>query len=107
MMFKSHLSNFKLLVTTMFVAATLASCSQAPNQDPKTELDYLTRDVRDDVFYFVMPDRFDNGDVSNDHGDQNIPISYGGFDPSSKGHYHGGDLKGLINQLDYLQDMGL
>ncbi|MFT4674735.1 MAG: hypothetical protein ACI9K8_000465, partial [Reinekea sp.] len=29
---------------------------------------YLERDVRDDVFYFVMPDRFDNGDLTNDTG---------------------------------------
>ena len=43
--------------------------------------DYLTRDVRDDIFYFVMPDRFHNGDTSNDMGDITKPESYGGFNP--------------------------
>lgn len=68
---------------------------------------YLTRDVRDDVFYFVMPDRFDNGDPTNDLGSKTIKISSGGFDPKSTGHYHGGDIQGLTNRLDYLKDMGI
>jgi glycosidase len=29
-----------------------------------------------------------------------------GFDPSSKAFYHGGDLKGLIAHLDYIQSLG-
>ncbi len=69
--------------------------------------DYLQRDVRDDVFYFVLPDRFDNGDPSNDEGSKAIAISSGGFDPTSTGHYHGGDLKGLTHRIDYLKDMGV
>lgn len=86
------------------VVAVLAACS---SKDPVAADNYLTRDIRDDVFYFVMPDRFDNGDVSNDQGSDTIAISRGGFDPKSNGHYHGGDLRGLINKLDYLQDMGI
>lgn len=68
---------------------------------------YLTRDVRDDVFYFVMPDRFDNGDPGNDLGSKTIKISSGGFDPKSTGHYHGGDIKGLTKRLDYLKELGI
>ncbi len=69
--------------------------------------DYLNRDVRDDVFYFVLPDRFDNGDPSNDEGSKEHPISFGGFDPTNKGFFHGGDLQGLKNRLGYLKDMGI
>ncbi|MCU4676575.1 alpha-amylase family glycosyl hydrolase [Catenovulum sp. 2E275] len=69
--------------------------------------DYLNRDVRDDIFYFVLPDRFENGDKSNDLGDKNKPISYGGFKPDNKAYYHGGDLKGLEQKLDYLENMGI
>lgn len=68
---------------------------------------YLQRDVRDDVFYFVMPDRFDNGDESNDLGSKSKPESYGGFDRTSNAHYHGGDIKGLTKRLDYLKGMGI
>ncbi|QBY04341.1 alpha-amylase [Thalassotalea sp. HSM 43] len=68
---------------------------------------YLERDVRDEVFYFVMPDRFHNGDIDNDLGSKDKPESYGGFDRSSNGHYHGGDMKGLKEKLPYLQEMGI
>jgi len=68
---------------------------------------YLERDVRDDVFYFVMPDRFDNGDLSNDTGGIPGDILQHGFDPTDKGMYHGGDMQGLEGQLDYLQGMGI
>ena len=68
---------------------------------------YLSRDIKDEIFYFVMPDRFSNGDKSNDLGDKNKPESYGGLDAKHKGFYHGGDLKGLKNKLSYLQEMGV
>ncbi len=75
--------------------------------DPDIYLDYLHRDVRDDIFYFVLPDRFANGDPANDSGDADKPVSYGGFKPDNKAYYHGGDLKGLEHKLDYLQEMGI
>ena len=53
--------------------------------------------VTDQNFYFVMADRFENGDAANDNG--GLPPGKGagqsGFDPTGKGWYHGGDLKGL------------
>ena len=77
------------------------------SSNPKFSEHYLTRDVRDDVFYFVMPDRFDNGDSSNDNGSKTIPESAGGFDKTSNAHYHGGDIKGLTKRLDYLKGLGI
>lgn len=68
---------------------------------------YLERDIRDEVFYFVMPDRFQNGNVDNDQGSKDIAVSQGGFDITSKSHYHGGDIPGLKDKLSYLQDMGI
>ena len=56
----------------------------------------LRQPVTDQNFYFVMADRFENGDPANDNGD--LPPGTGagqsGFDPTGKGWYHGGDLKG-------------
>lgn len=68
---------------------------------------YLTRPVQDDIFYFVLPDRFNNGDPANDHGSKTISISRGGYDPYHMGRFHGGDLAGLEQQLDYIQGMGI
>lgn len=70
-------------------------------------MDYLNRDVRDDIFYFVLPDRFENGDPSNDEGSAPGTPAHGGFIPTDKGYYHGGDLAGLTAKLDYLKDMGV
>jgi glycosidase len=68
---------------------------------------YLQRDIQDEIFYFVMPDRFHNGKPENDMGDPNTPISYGGLDKTSKWAFHGGDMVGLEAKLDYLQNMGI
>ena len=58
-------------------------------------------------FYFVMADRFFNGDTSNDKGGiaSDDPEVHG-FDPTRKGYFHGGDLKGLLSQIDYIQGLG-
>ena len=59
-------------------------------------------------FYFVMPDRFANGDESNDTAGVTVDDRLvHGFDPTDKGFYHGGDLAGLLSRLDYLDDMGV
>lgn len=56
----------------------------------------------DDFIYEIMPDRFSNGDPSND----NPPQSPGMFDRSKSRYYHGGDFQGIINHLSYLKDLG-
>ena len=60
----------------------------------------------DEVIYFVLPDRFENGDPANDRGDIRGGRLDHGFDPAHKGFYQGGDLKGLTARLDYIQGMG-
>jgi pullulanase-type alpha-1,6-glucosidase len=64
--------------------------------------------AQDDVFYFVMPDRFDNGDPGNDTGgDLSGDRLVHGFDPTDNGFYHGGDLAGLTARLPYLDGLGV
>ena len=57
-----------------------------------------------DLVYLIMPDRFANGDPNNDrlpgYKDQSL-------NRDSMYHRHGGDLQGIINHLDYLQDLGV
>lgn len=55
-----------------------------------------------DMVYLIMPDRFANGDPSNDSTDQTAEKA----DRSSWGGRHGGDLQGIIDHLDYIADLG-
>lgn len=58
---------------------------------------------RDDVIYLIMPDRFADGDPSNDR-----PAgSSGTYDRSNPMAYHGGDLRGVRDHLQYLHDLGV
>ncbi|MBZ5739441.1 alpha-amylase family glycosyl hydrolase [Nocardioides mangrovi] len=66
----------------------------------------LRAGLTDQDFYFVMGDRFANGDPSNDEGGLGDDPLVSGFDPTSKGFYNGGDLDGLREQLDYIQGLG-
>ena len=56
--------------------------------------------------YFVMTDRFVNGDTSNDEGGLTGFSAVTGYDPNDIGYFHGGDLKGLTSKLDYIQGLG-
>ena len=54
------------------------------------------------VVYFLLTDRFNNGDKSNDY-------SFGRFKDGKDeiGTFHGGDFKGIIQKLDYLKNLGI
>jgi glycosidase len=58
---------------------------------------------RDDVIYLIMPDRFADGDPSNDQPTG----STGTYDRSNPSVYHGGDLRGVDEHLSYLHDLGV
>jgi glycosidase len=76
---------------------------------PFEALDPLPRPGRfqgfseNDLIYLIMPDRFANGDPSND----DPAISKGLFDRAKPRYYHGGDLQGIIDRLNYLKDLGV
>jgi glycosidase len=57
----------------------------------------------DDVIYLIMPDRFANGDTSND----DPALSRGLLDRAKSRYYRGGDLQGIIDRLPYLKDLGI
>ena len=60
----------------------------------------------EEIVYFVLPDRFENGSAENDRGELKGDRLQHGFDPTSKAFFHGGDLKGLTARLDYIQALG-
>jgi glycosidase len=57
----------------------------------------------EDVIYLIMPDRFANGDPSND----DPAVSRGLYDRHKARYYHGGDFQGIIDHLPYLKDLGV
>ena len=88
------------LATLALMLAPLPVLAQAGLADVRA------RPATEEVIYFVLPDRFENGDPRNDRGGLTGDRLATGYDPSAKGFYHGGDLAGLTKRLDYIQGMG-
>jgi glycosidase len=74
------------------LVALLAACAAAPKVPARP-----SRPWSDDVLYFVLVDRFADGDPTNDVN----------VDRTAKGAFHGGDLKGLIANLDEISSLGV
>ncbi|WP_328760044.1 pullulanase-type alpha-1,6-glucosidase [Streptomyces sp. NBC_00271] len=86
--------------------AARAQTPPAPPSDAKLAAEPARHDDTREQFYFVMPDRFANGDTSNDRGGLTGSRLATGYDPTDKGFYQGGDLKGLTGKLDYIKKLG-
>jgi pullulanase-type alpha-1,6-glucosidase len=97
-----------LISATLGSAPLAASAAQAPAPPSDAALAATAgrHDLTKEQFYFVLPDRFANGNTGNDTGGITGGRMDNGLDPSDKGFYHGGDLQGLIDKLDYIQDLG-
>ena len=80
-----------VLAPLLMAAATSAAAPKLHVPSP---------DWRDQIVYFVLTDRFANGNPRND--DQGA----GEFKAGSKSHWNGGDLAGLTARLDYIQGLG-
>lgn len=70
----------------------LNEITNRPVIQPNTNLDW-----RDQIIYQLMVDRFADGDPNNNY---NVELN-------SPGRYHGGDWQGIIDHLDYLQELGV
>ncbi|GAA2831795.1 pullulanase-type alpha-1,6-glucosidase [Kitasatospora paracochleata] len=102
-----------MLLAASLVAATLgstplaaAAAPPAPPSDAALAATAARHDLTREQFYFVLPDRFANGNPGNDTGGITGGRMDNGLDPTDKGFYHGGDLQGLIDKLDYIQGLG-
>lgn len=74
--------------------------SKHPDNGKKRIVGVDTRDL----IYLIMPDRFSNGDPSNDKVPGMLDQS---LNRKEMFHRHGGDLLGVQNKLDYLSDLGV
>ncbi|MEU2521309.1 pullulanase-type alpha-1,6-glucosidase [Streptomyces pseudogriseolus] len=86
--------------------AARAATPPAPPSDAKLAASPARHDLTREQFYFVLPDRFANGDTKNDRGGLTGSRLTHGYDPTDKGFYQGGDLKGLTRKLDYIKGLG-
>lgn len=100
-------------VTAAALAAALvqplaahADTPPPPPSDAALAAQPARHDATREQFYFVLPDRFANGDKANDRGGLTGSRLATGYDPTDKGFYQGGDLKGLTQRLDYIKGLG-
>jgi len=87
--------NRKSVLVLLAAAYLLPGCFSVPTDVPP-EKETLVEDWRDEVIYQVMIDRFDNGDPNNDYLIDDAPTGW-----------HGGDWQGVIDRLDYLEELGV
>ncbi len=89
---------------------------QEPVDDAALVREPVRHPFSDEVLYFAIPDRFDDGNPANNCGAYDGPCVAGdtqenvlthGYLPSDKGYYHGGDIAGLRERLPYLEGLGV
>ncbi|WP_404188265.1 pullulanase-type alpha-1,6-glucosidase [Streptomyces tauricus] len=95
-----------LAATLVQPLAASAAAPPAPPSDAALAKTPARNDLTREQFYFVLPDRFANGDTANDRGGLTGSRLATGYDPTDKGFYQGGDLNGLTKKLDYIKDLG-
>ncbi|MBO1269649.1 alpha-amylase [Arthrobacter sp. PO-11] len=96
-----------VLATSVLTASAVLPASAGPANTKNPAAQHSVRGgVSKQNFYFVMADRFGNGSTANDDGGLGSDPMVSGYDPTRKGFYNGGDLKGLQDRLDYIQGLG-
>lgn len=87
-----------------------------PVDDAELVRPVLQHPFQDDILYFAIPDRFNDGDPDNNCGSYTGPcveddaqenVLTHGYLPVNRGYYHGGDLEGLRKKLPYLKTLGV
>lgn len=92
------LRNIALSVSGMLALTGSLGCMQMGDEaQGEIEISTHVQDWREEVIYQVLIDRFADGDAGN-----NFRV-----DLTAPGHWHGGDWKGLEDNLAYLQDLGV
>ena len=97
---KAQPGSYPLKVITSQGSTTIRFSLQAPLA---TSTHFQGVNVND-VIYLIMPDRFADGDQAN-NTPPNAPAAAN--DRKNPRAYHGGDLRGVINHLPYLKDLGV
>jgi glycosidase len=96
----------KKLVAASIAALSLLTYSAAADDLTSLARPTIRGGASNSQIYFVMTDRFANGDTSNDEAGLTGFPAVTGYDPTDIGYFHGGDFKGLTSKLDYLKGLG-
>ena len=96
----------KKLVAAVVLALSFVTYSSAAEDLTSLARPTVRGGASNSQIYFVMTDRFANGDTSNDEAGLSGFSAVTGYDPTDIGYFHGGDLKGLTSKLDYIQGLG-
>lgn len=91
---------YPLVVENAFGSTMIPFSIEAP-LDTQTNFQGINSD---DVIYLIMTDRFVDGDSSNNAPKDSPPEANDRNNPRG---FHGGDFRGIINQLPYLKDLGV
>ncbi len=89
-----------LAIAAAVACATFATAAAGAGAAGAAKLHVPSPDWRDQVIYFVMTDRFADGDQRNND------LGAGEFDPRSGAKFNGGDLRGLRSRLGYIRGLG-
>lgn len=108
----------RTLSCVLLTSFTLTACSSATSSvtvgtaDVDVVIQGTSEPFTKEAVYFVMTDRFVDGDKNNNYEDQGgehptwqLPL-HGPENQSAYVGYMGGDLKGIVNNLDYIKSMG-
>ena len=96
----------KIKVLALTIIFSIVSYSSAAQDLTSLAKDTVRGGAAKSQIYFVMIDRFANGDPSNDEAGLTGFSAITGYDPTDIGYFHGGDLKGLTEKLDYIAGLG-
>lgn len=88
------------IALALFAGCSAASSGSGAQASASDLLHVPSPDWRDQIIYFAMIDRFDDGDPSNNDQGQ------GEYAPHDGRKFSGGDLVGLTRRLDYIQGLG-
>src|SRR6266404_7929875 len=100
--------------TLVLITTLAAGCASGPpSQTASSDVFYgTTEPFASEAIYFVVTDRFVNGDPGNDHRDQggaqhtfDVPIAGPDGETDNIG-YLGGDFKGVLDNAGYIRDLG-
>ncbi len=103
-----------ITIDTKAIQSGIVTISFSKNGEVIQTLDYEFKERSDnsairkgfdssDVIYLLMPDRFANGNPNNDSTEDTAE----NVNRNDKGGRHGGDIQGIINNLDYLNELGV